>query len=114
MGAAVGHGGRIGRCCECLNGKAGTVNSEPNIGPAHSQIFGSPLPMTTSSREHPTVLAPKLFISGLAPDVTEADIARALETCIPIRPKLLYDSDSNTKYGELSTRLVCCKVVLAV
>lgn len=37
---------------------------------------------------HPFLLEPKLYISNLSPDVTDADLALAFEACTPIRPRI--------------------------
>lgn len=58
----------------------------------HSQ---SPAP------SHPFLTAPKIYISQLAPDVTDADLARAFESCTPVRPQIRIDLETNTKHGAL-------------
>lgn len=61
-----------------------------------SPAYGSmPLP-------HPCISEPLLYISGLAPSVTEADLARLLEHCAPVRPTIIRDGISPMLNGMLA------------
>lgn len=53
------------------------------------------------SSPHPFLTAPKLYVSQLAPDVTDADLARTLEACVPVRPQIRHDPETNTTNGKL-------------
>lgn len=48
---------------------------------------------------HPFLTVPKLYISRLPPDVTDADVALALESCTPVRPQIRLDPETNTMRG---------------
>lgn len=58
--------------------------------------------------QHPLLNAPKLYISQLAPDVSEADLARAFESCVPVRPQIHLDPETNTKRGKLVYSSLSC------
>jgi polyadenylate-binding protein len=52
--------------------------------------------------QHPFLTVPKLYISQLPSDVTDADVARALESCVPLRPQMHLDPETNTMRGTSS------------
>lgn len=40
---------------------------------------------------HPFLREPKLYVTGLSPQVTDADLAQAFEYCVPFRPIIIRD-----------------------
>lgn len=51
---------------------------------------------------HPYLREPKLYISGLAPNVRKEDLADAFRFCVPYRPSLLQDESGRTLPGAQS------------
>lgn len=52
---------------------------------------------------HPFLAIPRLYVSHLSPDVTDGDIARFFETCVPVRPQIRLDPRTNTMSGTFSS-----------
>ncbi|KIJ38954.1 hypothetical protein M422DRAFT_175807 [Sphaerobolus stellatus SS14] len=48
---------------------------------------------TAQHGQHPFLAAPLLYIDNLPPHVTDPDLARALEACVPFRPSINRDQD---------------------
>ncbi|KAF8310999.1 hypothetical protein DL93DRAFT_2061536 [Clavulina sp. PMI_390] len=61
---------------------------------------------STSQAPHPFLSQPRLYIAGLAPDVTDADLARAFEACVPLRPQIRLDQTTNQKHGEIDFKFL--------
>lgn len=40
---------------------------------------------------HPFLREPKLYVTGLSPQVSDADLAHAFEYCVPFRPMIIRD-----------------------
>lgn len=50
---------------------------------------------------HPYLVEPLLYVTGLAPEVSDMDLAKALEFCTPFRPNILRDGSGAPVNGEL-------------
>ena len=55
---------------------------------------------------HPYLPEPLLYVSGLLPHVTDADLARALEHCIPFRPNIPRGGHEATLSGTIEFRSI--------
>lgn len=72
----------------------------------------NPLP---EDRPHPYLKDPLLYVSNLAPHVSEHDVARALEFCIPFRPNIPRDGSNRPLSGTIEFKeLVAAEKALAI
>lgn len=55
---------------------------------------------------HPYLLEPILYISNLAPYVTETDLSFALEHCVPYRPRIPRDDQEKPLSGTIEFKLL--------
>lgn len=55
---------------------------------------------------HPYLLEPILYISNLAPYVTETDLSYALEHCVPYRPRIPRDDPEKPLSGTIEFKLL--------
>ena len=78
--------------------------------PAMGSTMHSPPPMSPSPQDgsqgvvplpHPYLQHPVLYVSGLNPAATDADLARALEYCVPFRPNVIRDGSGRPASGTL-------------
>lgn len=60
-----------------------------------------PPPLDSQPQPHPYLREPVLYISNLAPTVTDADLARALGDCVPFRPKIARDGSDRPLSGTI-------------
>lgn len=49
---------------------------------------------------HPYLTEPRLYISGVVPEVSDADLARHFETCVPMRPNIMRNDPVGPLNGE--------------
>ncbi|KDQ09039.1 hypothetical protein BOTBODRAFT_37417 [Botryobasidium botryosum FD-172 SS1] len=69
-----------------------------------SVYASSPYPMSPAQQgplPHPYLVEPLLYVTGLAPEVSDADLARALEYCTPFRPNILRDGSGAPVNGTI-------------
>lgn len=50
---------------------------------------------------HPYLSQPLLYISNLAPHVTDSELAVAFEACVPFRPRLVRDGSERPLNGSI-------------
>ncbi|KAH7106629.1 hypothetical protein BKA62DRAFT_826128 [Auriculariales sp. MPI-PUGE-AT-0066] len=55
---------------------------------------------------HPYLHEPLLYVTGLLPHVTEGDLARALENCVPFRPSIPRGGTDTTLSGTIEFRSI--------
>lgn len=56
----------------------------------------------SDTSKHPFLTVPKLYISQLPSGITDADVAGALAFCVPVRPQIHLDPETNTMHGTSS------------
>ena len=55
---------------------------------------------------HPHLHSPLLYVTGLLPHVTDGDLARALEACVPFRPSIPRDTGAPTLSGTIEFKTI--------
>lgn len=55
---------------------------------------------------HPHLREPLLYVTGLLPHVTDNDLARALEACVPFRPSIPRDTTAPTLSGTIEFKTI--------
>lgn len=77
---------------------SGYVSPPPPISPPVPHNPGHP---EYSLAPHPYLREPILYVSNLAAHVTDSDLARLFETCVPFRPNIARDGSGRPLNGTI-------------
>ena len=76
---------------------SGYVSSPPPMSPPAAPAHPGQSEYTLSS--HPYLREPILYVTNLAPHVSDSDLARAFEFCVPFRPNIPRDGSGRPLNG---------------
>ena len=89
---------------------SGYVSPPPPISPP--AVPGHPGQPEYTLSPHPYLREPILYVTNLAAHVSDSDLARAFESCVPFRPNISRDGSGHPLNGTIEFKElekgICC------